>query len=212
MTDTKERKMSHKGFLHKLNTGSHSADGFLNQHRVWLETGDLASVVSPILAQMDRKEIMPTPALASIATIVLHHMMAEEIRKGEEAMDRQAKEPGKTRPWMASIYNEAGELQTRKTPDGEDKGLQETFNKASEADRWADRRLFEGKDGWHAIVSHTVITIKGEPLFTKIIRGDAIARILKRPRGAVNKSRPKSTNTLGFGVKASQSRARFSAG
>jgi hypothetical protein len=97
-------------------------------------------------------------------------------------------------------------------PDGKEKELQETVNKASDADRWADRRLFEGQDGWHAIVSHTSITIKGEPLFTKIVRGDAIARILKRPRGSVNKSRPKSTGSLSFGVSAKQSRASFSAG
>jgi len=207
-----ERKMSPKGFLHKLNTGSHSADGFLAQHRTWLETGDLASVVSPILLSLDAKEILPTPALASIAKLVLHHMMAEEVRKGEEAMDRQTREPGKTRPWMATIYNETGEVQLRKNAKGEEEELQQTFNLASDADRWADRRLFDGQDGWHAIVSHTSITIKGEPLFTKVMRGDAIARILKKPRGSVNKSRPKSGGSLSFGVKAGTTRVKFSTG
>ena len=46
----------------------------------------------------------------------------------------------------------------------------------------------------------------------KIMRDDSIARILKQPKGAVCKVQSKTTNKLGFGVKAGNDRAVFSKG
>src|SRR5271157_3561151 len=43
MAETKERKMSPKGFLHKCSTkAANSAIAFLAAHRAFLQTGDLA--------------------------------------------------------------------------------------------------------------------------------------------------------------------------
>lgn len=207
----KTRAMTERGFLHKA-SGKVSAIAFLTTHREWLLSGELAPLTSPILVKLDRKEILPTPALESIKGLLLSHMMAKQASKAEDAI-LNPKEAPAPKPWMATIYNGKGEVQTRIKEDGEEETLQKGFEHASEADRWSDRRLFDGASDWFSVVSHTtILNGEGEPLSTIIMRDDAIGRMLKAPKGAVCKPQSKTTGKLSFGVKVTNDRAVFSKG
>jgi hypothetical protein len=124
----------------------------------------------------------------------------------EDAIEN-ADKPGTQKPWLATIYNLKGEIQTRVTEKGEVEDLVKGFDKSQDADRWADRRLFDGASDWYGVVEHTTLKVR-----TFINRQDAIARILKRPKGPTVHTKGTSTKTLGFGVKAKQDRASFSRG
>lgn len=214
MTETKKpRIMTAKGFLHKTTTkAASSAGGFIAQYRDWLETGELAAVTSPILLKVDQGVLFPTPALEMIKEVVMMHHMASEIRKGEEAMARKAEGPT-PKNWTATIYNAKGEVQTKINSNGETEELVKGFEKGHDADRWVDRRLFEGATDWFGVVAHsTMTTSAGDPIATTIMRDDSIARILKTPKGPVCQPPTKTTSKLGFGCKAKGDHSRFSHG
>jgi hypothetical protein len=210
----KERVMSPKGFLHKSTTkAAASAAAFLAQHRAWLETGELAKVTSPILAKVDSKDLMPTPALEEIKVVVLNHMIASEIRKGEEQMAARENGPESTpKNWIATIYTAKGEVATRVNAKGEVEDLEESFDLSQEADRWTDRKLVEGATDWFGVITHATMTIKGEPFSTTVTRNDAMARVLRVGKGPVMKPQAKGTGKLSFGVKVHNDRSRFSGG
>ena len=206
----KERKMTPKGFLHKTTTkAANSAIAFLAQYRDYLTTGEVASATSPIIAKVDRGELLPTPALKEIQYAVMSHIIESDKAKADKAAEGDSHTTGGTRkPWRATVYNAAGEVETRTKDNGEVEDLIKGCDLSSEADRWADRRLFEGTHGWYAIVEHTIIP----NISSRIERADAMARILKQPKGPTVAVRGKSTKTLGFGVKVKESRASFSRG
>jgi hypothetical protein len=66
----------------------------------------------------------------------------------------------------------------------------------------ADRRLFAREDAAYCEIVNNFDT----PITTKVMRGDAIARILKSKKGAVSRVRGRSTKTLGFQPHAKQTR------
>ncbi len=202
--------MTAKGFLNKAaKQGARSAEGFIAQHREWLLTGTLAQFVTPILTQLDAKELYPTPALQAISAVVLGHMLAENIAnadtsaKGEPAT-KPIKEPREEKAWIACIFNAAGD----------DITLRQGFDSCSDADRWCDRRLFDGAPDWFGTVVSTKMFGKdGQPISTVILRQDAIARILAQPKGPACRKTGGSTGKLTFGMKAAvTTRASFSHG
>lgn len=202
-----DRKMTPKGFLHKTTTkAANSAAAFLATYRDWLETGELAKLTSPILVKLDQGTLLPTPALNEVKAAVLAHIFESDKQKVEASIEA-ALEPKKTKPWIVEILNAEGVLQTRIDSQGEEEELTKSFDLAQEADRWADRRLFEGASDWYAKVSHVSI-----PVVTYIQRSDSIARILKQPKGPAIHQKAVTTKTLGFGVRAKQDRASFSRG
>lgn len=208
MADKKERKMSPKGFLAKTQTkAANSAIAFLAQYREYLTTGEVADKTSPIVAKVDAGELLPTPALREIQYAVMAHIIEADQAKLEQSQ-HQATRTGTRKPWKATVYDAAGNVQTRIKNDGDEEELVKGFDLGQEADRWADRRLFEGAEGWYAIVEHTVLT----NIATRIERADSMARILKQPKGPTVAVRGKSTKTLGFGVKVKESRSTFSHG
>jgi hypothetical protein len=73
----------------------------------------------------------------------------------------------------------------------------------SAANRLADRRLFDRGDSVYAVIVNT----QGKPIESIIQRDDAIARVLKQPKGPAARTRGTSTKTLGFGVKAKNDRS-----
>lgn len=206
--EKKERKMTPKGFLAKANSpaAAASAIGFLKQYREYLTTGELKDATSPIIAKFDAGELPASPALKEIQYAVMTHIIKSDADKLDQKESGSGGGGGGTRkPWRCTIFDAAGNVQTRITTKGEEEELIKGFDLSSDADRWADRRLFEGTHGWYAIVEHTVMNVK-----TRIERGDSMARILKKPKGPTVQVKGKSTKTLGFGVKAKQTRVTFS--
>lgn len=75
-------------------------------------------------------------------------------------------------------------------------------NDYASGERLADRRLFAREDSWYAEVSNT----NGQIITTRIDRGDAVARILAKPRHAVMKV-GKKTASLHWKPKSHASRS-----
>lgn len=207
MSDDKKRNMSAKGFLHKAGTkAANSAAAFIATHRQWLETGEVAEVTSPILAKLDKAEILPTPALIEIKNAVLGHMIASDALKAEKAMEK-AQDRGSEKNHIGTIFDANGMIVTRIKEDGDEEELIKGFDMPQDAQRWVDRRLFDLQPGCYGIVVHTQTNQE-----TLTLRDDSIARILKTPKGPAIKAQKKSTPRLGFGVKAKQDTASFSHG
>lgn len=211
----KERVMSPKGFLHKTTTkAAASATAFLSQYREWLSTGEVAIVTAPILAKLDSKELMPTPALNEIINAVYTHMVVSEIRKGEEAMARREAGPQSTpKNWIVTVFDKNGKVATRINAKGEVEELTKSFDLGQDADRWADRRLVEGEPDCIAVVQHaTILNKHGEPLSQTILRGDAMARAFKVQGGPVMRKTGGTTSSLSFRPKAHNDVSKFSHG
>lgn len=203
---TKQKVMSPKGFLAKATRPNVSAAAFLAAHRDYMTTGELASILSPVLHKVDTGELLPTPALNVIATAVMGHIIASDIQKLDDKVNNPP-EAAKPKPWITTIYNAAGVIQTRINPKGEVEDLVKGFEMGQEADRWADRRLFEGASDWYAEVANAKVN-----LMNRVERSEAIARILKQPKGPSIHQKAATTKSLGFGVRAKQDRSSFSRG
>jgi len=211
-----ERSMSPKGFLHKANgKAANSALAFLATHREWLTTGELAATTSPILAKIDSGDLLPTPGLNVIKEVVLAHHLANEIRKGEDAMARAEEQEaggGKSKPYLATVYDKDGEIPQvyveKEDPEtgavtGEWKDLQQGFDLPQRAQGWLDRKLYDGAPDWRGEIASTYMTgSDGLPMVEHVTRLDSMARIDHRVKGPVCHVRGVSTKSLGFGVKA----------
>lgn len=206
MSDQKKtRKMTAKGFLHKTTTkAANSAAAFIAQYREYLTTGELAPKTSHIINQVDLGQLLPTPALKEIQNAVMAHIIESDTKKQEQA-ELAAQEPKTSKSWIATVYNAEGVVQSRIKDNGEEEDLIKGFDLSSDADRWCDRRLFDGASDWHAEVVNASLN-----LITRIERNDSIARILKKKKGPTMYVKGKSTKSLGFGVKAKQTRVTFS--
>lgn len=81
-----------------------------------------------------------------------------------------------------------------------------TFNAAS---RMADRRLVDRGDAVYATINNNI----GKPITTIIQRDDAIARVLKAPKGpATRNTHSGGGSNLGFGIRAKNDTCHFSRG
>lgn len=199
-----DRNMTEKGFLHKASgKAAVSAGAFLAQHREWLETGTLASLTAPILARLDAGEIMPTPALGEIRQAVISHMIAREIVKGQRAVEHTAKEPSK--PYLAKVYDAAGNVCTRVGEDGEAKDLVQGFDLSQRAHDWCNRRLDEQEPGAYALITWQGTTMRIE-------RDDAIYRLHGAHRAGPAMKRKPTSAALGWKMKAQGDHFHFSRG
>jgi hypothetical protein len=208
------RKMGPKGFLHKAekaNGGKISANGFLTAHKEWLSTGEIGDITQPILDKWETGAVMATPALQEIKKLVLDYHLATEAEK--LASKGTGGRTAKVKPYTATIYNARGEIQTAKNAEDENVDLVKSFDLIQEANRWADRRLFDGAPDWFGtVVSNLQTDSDGQNLSWTVLRDEAIGRILATKPGAVCKKPPKSTGRLSPQMKVSQSHCRFSKG
>lgn len=213
MTDTekKPRNMTPRGFLHKLSSAK-SAIGFIEAHRAYLTTGELAPITSPIVAMVDAKQVMPTPALAEIQATVWSHVMASDLEKAERSLEpKEEKEP---KAHVAMILDEVGRVQFRKTESGEMKELIADFDMPQDAERWVDRQLDAGAPDWHGEITWTKCPERLAEFKVRIVdRNTSIQRMLRKGPGPVmHTTKVGSGGGLGFGVKCKQSTAKFSRG
>jgi hypothetical protein len=222
-------KITPTGFLVKLNTqkAMKSAAGFIQAHREYLTTGELAAETAQIVSRFEAGMIPATPALDLIRDAVIAHTL-----KRSEKVEKAEKEPSEPRSsskhYAARIIDAAtGETATEqvevaetfKDKDGnektryvlETKKLAKCFALPQEAQRWADRRLVDGSPSWYATVTQTNAVHKDHAVET-IERDDSIARLLGKPRMPVTKSVQYGGSKIGWEPKCSQSVAKFSRG
>ncbi len=202
----KERAITAKGFLHKsTQKAANSATAFIAQYREFLLTGELAKACGPIIARMDKNEVLPTPALREIQNAVMIHIIEKDTHEIERA--EQVSAPVTTKPYLATVYHADGTIATRINSKGEEVDLVMAFDLPQRANEWADRRLFDGKSDWYADVTHS----KSNAIERKE-RNDSVSRIMKKKKGPVIHVKSKTTQTLSFGVRCKQDRQSFSHG
>ena len=201
---TTSKPLTVKSFLFKSGTkAAASAIGFLQQYRNWLETSEVASITSPILAQVDTGELLPTPALNLIRSAVLSHHLLVEAKKAEDKLAQQAKEesePKASKNYTASIYTGKGE-----------EVISKSFTFPQDACRWIDRTLFDSESSCYGVLQSNHILIKGELQSEVITRGDAISRLLRPSKHPFSK-RMGSDGSLGWKMKSKPSHSVFSRG
>jgi hypothetical protein len=202
------KSLSPKMLLHRANT-SKSAMGFIQQYREYMVSGELADLLSPIVARVDAGSLMPTPAKDEIARATLEHIVACALVKLEEGRDKLMKGEthSSTKRWQASVVDANDVIQTYINEDGEVKDLIKSGDDVSTLDRWLDRKLFEGSSEWHGIIEHSVMQVR-----TIVERSDAIARILRQPKSAVSRQQSKSAGRLSFGMQVRNDHSHFSHG
>jgi len=207
--------MTNKMFLHRASgKAAISASAFLEQHREFLQSGELELFTTPILLKVDSRELMPTPALEEIKSVVLAHHLAEQIRIEQEKMEKAGEPTKSSKSYVATIYNsKTGEVVQEKNDKGKIVDLKESFDDGTRAEGWTDRRLFDGAPHWFGVVESTKLFRQdGTAFAATILRDDSIARILRKPKAPVMKAQKKAGGRLSFGVKAKESRASFSRG
>lgn len=203
MSDTK-KGMSFKGFIAKATKPNVSAAAFLKAHRDYMTTGELSPILSPVLNKVDMGELLPTPALNVIAAAVMNHIIASDLKKLDDKLNQPAP---KAKPWTVSIFDHNHVIQTRVTEQGEVEELIKGFDDASSADRWSMRQLVDGGSDWYAEIKHTSL-----PIHTRMERSEALATLLKKPKGPSVHQKATTTKSLGFGVSCKQDRSSFSRG
>jgi hypothetical protein len=208
MTIASEKPMTNRKWLKKSN-GKISAVAFLEAHREFLLTGALAPLTKPLLSKLEKKEILPTPCLEEIQNIVLANMIATEAVKAEQSMKKEIA----SKAYLATVYDSKGNVCARINDKGEEVDLIASFDKLADADRWADRKLFDSASDTFAVVNHLKLIDKntGEPMATVVMRNDAISRILRGKIGAVM-HRNKVSSSLSWGVHAKNDTCHFSHG
>lgn len=200
--------MTPKQFLRKSQSkAANSALAFLAEYRDFLTTGEVASVTSPILARLDTGELLPTPALTEIKSVVFAHMMAADLHKAETAMLKAA-EPKEDKPYMACIYTAKSEV----VIDSDDKELIKGFATGQEAEGWVFRRLIENPGCRGEVAATKTLDNHGLAMVTHITREQAFARVYKERGMAAHKKTGVNMSKLGFGVKCKDTHVRFSSG
>jgi hypothetical protein len=207
--DTKKiRLISPKGLLHKANIAK-SALGFLAANQEYMRTGELSSVLTPILDQVDAGDILPTPALSLIAEATINHITAVEQRKLLEAKERGFAPQKSSANWVATIYDSKDQVATRIKENGETEELMKGFDKAGDADRWMDRHLSssEVESGSYGKIAHSHSSV-----VSLVNRDDALMRFFKAGKSPIMKVQGKSSGSLTNKMRVKADRSTFSAG
>lgn len=131
-------------------------------------------------------------------------------RKPSKANTKTKKAKAPTHRYMVKVFDADGEqLDVAHIKLGEGGSIEKVIKPMefgaddyASAERAADRRLFQREDASYAEVNNTL----GEIITTRIDRGDAVARILAKPRHAVMKP-GKKTASLHWAPKSRASRS-----
>src|ERR1700721_2084558 len=199
-----KKPLSIKSWLFKSGTkAAASASAFLQAHRAFLESGELAPITGEILAKVDAKELLPTPGLELIRNAVLAHSIQVESRKAEQRMMQAAsddKEGKSTKPWQVIIYTAKGDVATKINDKGEEVELSMSFDLQQRASDWCDRRLTP--DCAHDCFG--VITHNPTSLEVVVLYVDAMGRQNPKVKGAATKKVGSRDSKLSWGSKCSQ--------
>lgn len=205
----KTREMTPRMFLNlAIKNTKYSSDGFIAAYRSFLETGELAAQVSPILAKIDSKEVLPTPGLEAIKNIVFSHVLS----KLEDTI-KPIKSDRIEKAYIATIFTSEGTVATTLDENKEEKELSSSFEHSQEAERWCQRKLYEGAPDWHGEITWTKIhTRSGIPMVTRVERASAIYALTPRKRSPFMHYNKAGSGPLGPQMKVGQTHANFSHG
>jgi hypothetical protein len=156
---------------------------------------------------METKSVQEQQSVA----LQLQELLAQRDKLlAELSIDRPAQTSGRQArqgKWQAVIYDQTGAIQMQ-VVNGKAKELAQTFDKSQQADQWAYNKLAKTAPGWYAEVS-----LSGSKTCTTIDRDTAIDMIYGNHRPfPVTHTKSGRFGTMGFGVKAHQTRVEFSRG
>lgn len=213
-TEKTKRTMTARGFIKKALGIKLTADGFLNAHKEWLLTGQIAQFTKPFLDKLDSKEMEAEPCLEKITYVVYGFLQAQERAKTERfLMNGPLGSKAEPKPYFVQIFDGEGNIATKKNDKNEDVDLICSFTDLARANNWCDLRLFNDcAPECYGIVQHLRIQNRdGDVMATRVSRDEALARILKEKRGPVTHAKPQSSS-LKWQAKVAQSRSHFSHG
>ena len=204
--------MTTKSWLFKSGTkAANSAAAFLQAHRAFLESGELAPITGEILAKVDAGELMPTPGLEMIRNAVLAHHIQVCAKQAEKQMVAASENEtgGKsTKPWYVCLYTAKGDVCQKLNEKGKLIDLDMSFDLQQRASEWADRRLTSDC----AADCFAVITHQPTSLEVVVLYVDAMGRVFPKQKNAATKKTGSRDNKLSWSAKVKQDHAHFSHG
>lgn len=207
-----KKPLSIKSWLFKSGTkAAASASAFLQAHRSFLESGELAPITGEILAKVDAGELMPTPALELVRNAVLaHHIQvcAKQAEKQMIAASENETEGKSTKPWHVCLYTAKGDVCQKLNEKGKLVDIDQSFDLQQRASEWADRRLTSDC----AADCFAVITHQPTSLEVVVLYVDAMGRVFPKQKNAATKKVGTRDGKLSFGVSCKQDHAHFSHG
>lgn len=186
-----------------------NAVGFIQQYRQWLENGELASIVSPILRKIDSKSLFPTPGLQEIQNAVLVHHLSMEVQKQEILQAKKivvANTPKPNKNYFAVVLDTNGDELPNYEP--------QFFQHDTAAIHWVDLRLVKEAPGCYGEVSNlAMFDREGNPLVLFVERDDSLHRLFRKKKGPVVQRKSMGlSKPLGNQMRCKQDRQSFSRG
>lgn len=173
-----KRPTTPKMFLSYSSRTSKTAEGFLQAYEDFITTGELSAKTSPVLSQVNRRDISPEIGLTTIRNICSMHVLKLDELSVENALMNGGRTTKSDKPITATIYTVDGEVATHLV-DGEQKPLISHHLHPQEGERWCWNKLNAGEHDWYAeVVCHKVIVI-GHPMTIKITYEDALRALRK---------------------------------
>ena len=188
-----------KGFLHRASSAK-SAIGFLASHKDFIQQ---YQSLATILESYESGQEIASVALQKMKDIAFAAMVENELNKAKEKSAKpnvdKTEKVKKCKNYTVIINVKYGE------------GKVATFDMMQDAERWADRRLFEDASSVSATIESMLKGKDNNYISWEIMRGDSIARVLKQKAGPVSKGTAK-TSALSFRPKVHNDKAYFSKG
>lgn len=217
-------KMTPKRFIRSKLSNKMTAEDFLSSNREFLNGH---SFLSPILSAYDNKGLLPTPTLQACQSALFEHIVASDLKTAQQRIDSDKNgvtnqkvirrgRPGfkkkKVARYTVTIivkdYDKNDNVIGEKIGSHNDGDAIFDQKDYGAAERKADRLLFRMENSLYARIENN----EGQKVITNVLRRDAMARILRAKKGAIQKTASKSTKSLGFGVRAKNDSCSFSRG
>ncbi len=190
MSDEKKpRPMTPKMFLKKAEAKI-SASAFIEAHREWLLSGELAPITAPILARIGEGVI---GCKQQLVKAVFAHMVEEDSKKASAKNKAVAKstnddssEEETTAAYTVAVFADEATLATYPKYSSDEatgevsvewKPAVRNFKDAGQASRWANKVLFEQVGIFAKIIDNRVKTVE------TVKRPVAIQEVLITPKG-----------------------------
>ena len=174
--------MTIQGFISKM-SGRISAESFLKQHREYMLSGELSSVLTPIIEKIDNGELSAKTGLINIQQSSFNYFMDKKAAEAVNSINKSSK-PSSQKMYTAAIYNEDGSFATYIDNNGDEKDLIFNTDNSLQAESWCHRKLFDAAPNCYGKVVNKVTGFVNE-----VSRDSAIAAILRTgPIGAYRKT------------------------